>query len=286
MKKIPGNKNIVYVSSLIVLLITLCGCFTKEKAQVPDETVYAKVNDSYLTETEFKAIVPMGLFDRLTTEHKKEIAKEWVNKELLYQEALRLGIDNEEEIKRILKNQKRDFLSNEVLERTLENIHIPSEYELKQYYEKHKDYFIINKTEYRVRYALFDNTKDAQSFYRKVKAGTGFSDLAKKESKDPNAKVGGELGIINEESVEPSIWRAIVNTVETLGQRRISNVFRVIDGWAIVICDEILNEGSIKPFEDVRDQVFDLNMIEKREEMKKSKLLELSSEAEPSIIFR
>jgi len=281
MKRIPGNKNIVvYVLSLIVLLITLCGCLNKEKAQVPNETVYAKVNDSYLTETEFKAIVPMGLFHRLTTEHKKEIAKEWVNKELLYQEALRLGIDNEEEIKRIFKNYKRDFLSNEVLERTNENTHIPSEYELKQYYEKNKDYFIIHKTEYRVRYALFDNTKDAQSFYRKVKAGTGFSDLAKKESKDPSAKVGGKLGIVNEESVEPSIWRAIVNTVETLGQRRISNVFRVIDGWAIVICDEILNEGSIEPFEDVRDQVFDLNMIEKREEMKKSKLLKLSSEAD------
>ena len=281
MKGITGNKNIgVYVPSLIVLLITLSGCLNKEKAQVPNETVYAKVNDSYLTETEFKAIVPMGLFYRLTNEHKKEIAKEWVNKELLYQEALRLGINDEEEIKRILKNYKRDFLSNEILERTLENIDIPSEYELKQYYEKNKDYFMVHKTEYRVRYALFDNTKDAQSFYRKVKAGSSFSELAKEESKDPSAKAGGELGIVNEDSVEPSFWSAIVNTVETLGQRRISNVFRVTDGWAIVICDEILNEGSIKPFEDVRDQVSDLKMIEKREEMKESKLLKLSSEAD------
>ena len=68
-----------------------------------------------------------------------------------------------------MKNSKRDLLRNELLERRLGNIEIPSEKELREYYEAQKDNFILLADEYRVRYTLFDNMKDAQDFWNKVK---------------------------------------------------------------------------------------------------------------------
>ena len=59
------------------------------------------MNGTKLTESELQALVPKEFYGKLTPSHKKEIVKEWVNNELLYQKALELEIDKEPEIARI-----------------------------------------------------------------------------------------------------------------------------------------------------------------------------------------
>ncbi|MBT4485507.1 MAG: hypothetical protein HOC71_17710 [Candidatus Latescibacteria bacterium] len=276
--KIPFQKKwYVNCGLLICLFSVVCsGCLDKDDSAETDEQVYATVNGTKLTESELQALVPREFYGKMTPSHKKEIVTEWVNNELLYQRALELGIDEEPEIARILKKSRLDLLSTELLERTLSDIEIPDDETLKKYYEESKDYFILHSTEYRIRYALFDNRNEANEFYDKIKRGASFSELAKQDSKDPSAKSGGELGIVNEESVEPTIWESIANTYKRLGLRKISDVFSVIDGFAIVIVDEIHEMGSVRPFDTARNQVIDLYMNEKREEVKKSLLESLT----------
>ena len=276
MNKFQGCSSIYYILLLVVISNMFISCFNDRATSENNEFIYASVNGSNLTESELRSFVPMDFYDKLTSEHKKEIVKEWINNELLYHEALRLGIDEEPEISRILKNSKRDLLRNELLERNLGNFEIPDAEIFKQYYKEHMDYFILQSDEYKIRYALFDNINDAQDFWSKVKKGASFSSLAMKESKNPSAKSGGDLGIVNEVSVEPALWEALVNTYETLGLGKISSTFSVIDGWGIVIIDKILKNGTLKPYEAVRDQVIDLYMVEKREESKKALLNKLT----------
>ena len=90
--------------------------------------------------------------------------------------------------------------------------------------------------------------------------------MAQEFSKHPSSNSGGDLGIVNEESVEPNIWEAIYSVYSKSGLRKISDVFTVIDGWGCVIVDEIFEPGNIKQFEYVRDLVIDMYMTEKREE--------------------
>jgi len=267
------------VSVVIVLLLALGSCFRSKETSETGERIYASVNGANLTESEFRALVPPEFFDRITPVHKKEIVREWVNNEMLYQEALRLNIDKEPEIARILKKSRRDLLSAEILERKMADVQVPGDDELKRYYDEHSDYFILPSDEYKVRFALFDNMKDAKDFYDQVKRGASFSDLAIKESKDPTAQTGGILGTVNEELVEPAIWEAVVSTFERLGLTKISSPFSVIDGFGIVIVDEVYERGTLKPFESVRDHVLDYYMIEKREEAKQSLLLQLMKQA-------
>lgn len=259
--------------------IIIFGCF-KSRENETNEQIYATVNGIYLTESGLRAIVPKEFYERLTPEHKRKIVEEWVNKELLYQEALRIGIDEEPEIKRLLLNSKQNLLSNEFLERELANIKIPGENELKKYYEDNKEFFKINAVEYRVRYALFDNSKDATSFFRKIKNNESFSKLAQEFSKHPSSNSGGDLGIVNEESIEPNIWEAINSVYSKSGLRKISDVFTVIDGWGCVIVDEVFEPGNIKQFEYVRDLVIDMYMAEKREEEIMSLIKKLYTKAD------
>jgi len=268
-----------YTVLIIILSIIISGCFDSRENEI-NEQIYATVNGTYLTESGLRAIVPKEFYERLTPEHKRKIVEEWVNKELLYQEALRIGIDKEPEIQRLLLNSKQNLLSNEFLERELSNIKIPGEDELKKYHEDNKEFFILDAVEYRIRYALFDNSKEATSFYRKVKNNESFSELAQEFSKHPSSNSGGDLGIVNEESVEPNIWEAINSVYSRSGLRKISDVFTVNDGWGCVIVDEVFEPESLKPFEYVRDLVIDMYMAEKREEAKISLIKKLYTKAD------
>ena len=268
-----------------MITVADCGRFNSRKETESSEQIYATVNNTSLTESELQALVPKEFYDNLDIEYKKEIVKEWVNNELLYQEALRIGIDKEPEIERILRHSKRDLLCTEILERKLATAAIPDEEELKKYYEEHKDYFILQSDEYRVSYALFDNMTDARNFWRKVKNGESFSRLASEQSLDLSARSGGEIGIVNEESVEPSMWTAIVNTFETRGLLEISDPFSVIDGLGMVIIRGFFKKGTLMPFDNARKEVYDLYIIEKREETKKALLEKLKRDAQINYSF-
>ena len=263
----------------VFLSVIVAGCFSSEDSDMTDERIFASVNGEHLTESGLKAIVPGDVYENFSDEYKKEIMKEWVNNELIYQEALKRNIDKDPDISRILANSKRNLLCNELLERIYSKLPVPGDEELKKYYDDHKDYFILHDNEFKIRYALFDNRKDALDFYRAVKKGGSFSELAKKGSKDPSFQVGGDIGIINEEIVEPEIWSAIENTYIKLGLVKISDPFSVIDGWACLIVDEVYKKDTVKPFEAVREQVYDMYTLEKREEVRRAFVQELTSNA-------
>jgi len=273
------HKNLSVWRAIVVVItpVLLSGCFGSEQTKETGERIYARVNDEAMTESDLKAIVPREFYNSISSTYRREIIREWVNTELLYQEALRLELDKEPHISRILENSRRELLSNEILERKLAEIPTPSDEDLRRYYKEHSDYFVLPSDEFEIRYALFDNMDDAKDFYNKVKRGASFSELAATESKDPSSSLGGSLGIVNVESVEPAIWDSVVSTYERLGLTKISSPFKCIDGFGIVIVDAVYERGSTKPFEVVRDQVQDYFMLEKREEMKETYLKTLMS---------
>ena len=285
MFKMNFTKHFWIVLCIVISAFIHYGCFNKMNSKETDGRIYATVNGVHLMESELQALVPEEYYDKLTSEHKKEIVEEWVNNELIYQEALKLGIDKEPEIARILKNTERDFLNAELLERVLASVKIPDEEDLNRYYEEHRDYFILHNDEYRVRFALFDNMEDARKFWREVKKGVSFSELAEKESKDLSSGSGGDLGIVSEELVEPAIWEGVVTTLRVFGLRKISDPFSVIDGFGIVIVDEVFKKGTVKSFNDAHDQVFDYYMVEKREAARKSLLVKLAAEMDVEYSF-
>jgi peptidyl-prolyl cis-trans isomerase C len=282
------KSNLFFYFSLIVLIaVVVSGCSRKKADKSnSNEPVYVSVNGVELTESGLRAIVPKNFYDKLTPEHRKKIVDEWVNNELLYQEALKRGIDKEPDIETLLLNTKRTLLSNELIEREMTNIKPPSDNELKKFYEDNKSDFEVQTKEFKVRFALFDNTKDAAAFHDDIKKNQSFSDLAKQLSKDPSSKNGGDIGIIDEDNVEPDIWGAVNKTVNKYGLKKISDPFMVSNGWGCVIVDESFEPGSIKPFENVKDLVYDLYMQEKRDSAQKEFIKNLSGKAQIKYVIK
>ena len=180
----------------VVILACVAGCFDNADTGEIDEQIYATVNGVHLTESDLRLIVPVEFYDRLTSEHKQLIIEDWIYQELLYQEAVNEGIDQEPDIKRLLMQSRQQLLSNELLERTLSEIPEPTEAELERYYTENEDLFVLPTNEYRVRYAMFDNQSDANDFHSQVKRNASFSDLAAEMSKDPSSVDGGDIGVV------------------------------------------------------------------------------------------
>ncbi len=270
----------IFVSSVLFV-----GCSEKDDASNSNERIYVTVNDANLGERELMSMVPSEFYNRLDATYRKEIVQEWVNDELLYQEALTQKLDEEPGIRLMLERSRRRLLASELLERKLLELEAPSDEVLKSYYEENKDMFILQSNEYDIRYALFDTMQDAQRFYHKVKRGASFSDLAKTLSTDPSAKDGGSLGVITEMTVEPTIWNETVTLYNKLGVMKISNPFRVLDGFAIVIIDKVYEAGTARPFETVRDQIYDLYMLDAREKEKSRILKSLTGKAQINFNF-
>lgn len=264
------------VSVLMGVVSIGCG----NKGGESDERVYASVNGKTLTESEIRDLVPADIFDKLSTENRRDLVREWVEQELMYQEALEKGIENEPDIARILERVQRDLLVAEFLERTLAEENAPPDTTLKAYYKEHPDYFIRQSDEYQVRFALFDTSEDAQDFFNRVKRGASFSELAQEYSKDPSAENGGDLGIVSEQSVQPGVWDSIVITYGSAGTGRISSPFEVIDGYGIVIVDAVYKSGTTRTFEESREQVIDYYRMEQREAAKEALIRRLEGKAD------
>ncbi len=243
------------------------------------ETIFATVNGVRLTESGLRDLVPEGFFSMLTQEQIDEIINEWVNGELLYQEALRKGIDQTPEIRKILENTKKTLLTNELLEQGFGSLPKPETEELRLYYEMHQQEFVLSEREYRVRYAGFETRRDAETFARDAGNAAGFAKLARERSNDPSARTDGDIGIVSQDLVSPEFWQGVEAAAKRRGANRISEPFRVENRWGCVLIEEIYEPGKAKPFEAVSDRVRDMYMMEIREKALDELLQNLASGA-------
>ena len=261
------------------LTILVGGCFFSKDGSKSKDQAFVTVNSAVLTESVFKSLVPDEVYGRLGDEQKKEIVKDWVNNELLYQEALRRDIDKDPYVMRILENTRQNLLRNELLEKVYVKIQSPDEKALKDFYGERKDYFILVNDEYKVRFALFETENDAKEFWKKVKGGEPFTRLAQETSKTLDFQIGGETGIVSRDMVEPAVSEEVIRTINELGLVKISEPFAVVDGWMCLIIDEVYKQGTVLPFDAVHDQVLDMYMVEKRQEARDAYLEDLRKKA-------
>ncbi|MBW2107237.1 MAG: hypothetical protein JRI36_01025 [Deltaproteobacteria bacterium] len=134
---------------VVVLLFTLLlftGCSKKEKAQsAPQDNspVLATVGDSRITVADFKAVVADKLSSRRGRVSKEEL-KQWLDdrvlEEVLYQEALRVGLDQDPQVKRNIRQMLTSRLIDDTMKREVWSKPI-EDAQIERYYNDHWNEF-------------------------------------------------------------------------------------------------------------------------------------------------
>lgn len=167
---------------------------------------------------------------------KKEALDRLIADKLLYQEALRQGLDQDPRIQKMMVNSllRKDVYGS------VKTSDI-SEEELKAYFEQHQDEFIVPE-KVQVRRILIrideDTTADAakarvEELVAKIKGGAEFKDVAMEYSEDPYARRGGDLGFISDKG-KPGLDPVVVQKAFATANGEMSEVFQTEEGFNVV----------------------------------------------------
>jgi peptidyl-prolyl cis-trans isomerase C len=194
----------------IFLLFTSC-------APPPEEGVLALVNGRQITQTEFDA--RWGeLADATKARYQKEGGKrlfldELVTRELLMQEARKLGLDQNDAIRDRAQRYREQLILDELLkDRIKAKVELTSE-ELDAFYEQHSQE-LLTPLKVRVSQMLLPNISAAKDLEKQINQGGHFAQFAQRYSIDGKTKAnGGDLGPYRKDLVVPEV-DAVVHTLK------------------------------------------------------------------------
>jgi len=157
--------------------------------------VLATVSNKTITLKEFKARIAKlpPSYQGIVEKNKKRYLDEMIMETLLYEDAVRKGLDRDDEVKEVLKEARKKILVAKLIKSEVEdNIRI-ADSEARQYYESHKEDFMTRPL-WRASHILVSSEKEAQDILDKLSGGASFEELAKSRSIDATASRGGDVG--------------------------------------------------------------------------------------------
>lgn len=203
----------------------------------------------------------------------KVLTDEMVNQEIVLADAYKNKLDNDEEFKNELNLVKENMLKNYAMHKIFESVNT-TEDDLKAYYEANKELIIPQKT-YTASHILVDDEQKANDIYDEIDDGLDFKEAAKKYSKDPSAASGGSLGTFP----KGVMVKEFQDGLDSLEVGEISKPVKSQFGYHLIKLEDV-NSAEDKPFEEVRDQVYQTYLMVKRQEKYLEKLNEISKDVE------
>jgi peptidyl-prolyl cis-trans isomerase C len=267
-----GSLNL-FAIRLVTLLVGVIGgslLFLTGCTPPPEEGVVALVNGRQITQTEFEA--RWGeLAEATKARYEKEGGKrrfldELITRELLMQEARKLGLDQNDAIRDRAQRYKEQLILDELLkDRIKAKIELSSE-ELDAFYEQHA-HELLTPLKVRVSQMLLPNISAAKDLEKQINQGGHFAQFAQRYSIDEKSKAkGGDLGPYRKDLVVPEVDEVI----QTLKPGFVSAPIKTDAGYYLVMVSsldteiiqadvavrerlrqELLNEKRRKRFDDV-----------------------------------
>ena len=224
---------------------------TCEKLSKPDSPVIARVGRSVLTLEDLNKSIPSEYSSRITREQRINYVKQWIDAELLYQEALRQKIDKEIDIRMRLEKMKKDLLGAEMIGRNSfgTNKQKFSEEAINNYYEQHKESFIRESDVVKYIEIVVDDVKTGWKV-RNMITQNNFLELAAQFStipvQDPNSAPYIPLN-----SLPPEL-SSVIFTIRINGT---TNPIQLPDGVRIARVLDKQNAGDTCLVEEVKDEI-------------------------------
>ena len=181
-------------------------------------------------------------------ELKKAVREELIRRELLVQEAKKLGLDKNPDVAAQADLARQAIFIRAFVQDFVKK-HPISDEQLKAAYDKMKTQ--MGNTEYKVRHILVEQEDDAKTIIANLKKGAKFDDLAK-QSKDPGSREkGGDLGW----SSPANYVKPFGDAVGSLGKGKYTETPVKTDFGYHVILLEDSRPLTPPPFDQIKQQI-------------------------------
>jgi len=185
----------------------------------------------------------------LPKELRKNAIKQEIERDVLYDYALRKKIEKEKQTKETLEKLKENILyDNLYKEEVTEKISFTEE-DLKRYFEENYEKYVTPERR-RLRIIEVETQEKAREVKKLLKT-KDFGELAKKYSIDVSSKRGGNIGLVKKDKRR---YKEFVKVGFSLKKGEVSSIFKTKRGYGLVKCEEIIPEKRPK-FEEVKQRV-------------------------------
>jgi peptidyl-prolyl cis-trans isomerase C len=183
-----------------------------------------------------------------TAEDREAVVNELVNRELLYQEAVRQGVDKSPDVVFQVQQQTVNLVVRKMVTDLLEKEPV-TDADLKKEYDEN-----IAKAglkEYKAKHILVKTEAEAQGIVKQLDNGADFSGLAKEKSTGPSGKDGGELGWFRPNQMVPEFSAAAEKLKKgTYTKKPVKTQY----GWHVILLEDVRDSTPPK-FEDIKPQL-------------------------------
>ena len=263
------------ISLLFITAILFLGC-AEEKKQ---EDFIARVNDSYLSKKELNELIDTT---SSSTFYKSEVIRNWINQELMYQKAVEEGIIEEDKYKKLVKNSERELAAALLIKQYVAGETISIEpAELRLYYEENQDEFKLAKNSYLLNIIHFSDEERAVEFRSNFLTSGWDSTLINFKEDSTIINVWNKVLLKEQDIFPPTILRL----VKRLNPPEISIVISEGSGYYSIV--QVLGkflQGSLPPFEVLKDEIEIRYLAEKRNKLIEDYIEKLYSTNEIEVI--
>lgn len=257
-KHIKPQINIALI--LCFIFFGVAACSKEEKS----DKYVVKINDAVLTEEQIKSALSD---ERNSGKSRSEFINNWIEKEILSQEAIKRGVAEEDQYKSIVEQSKKELAAAIFINKILEEEKTePSEDEIKKYFESNKDEFKFVDEAFRLNVARFSDFDKAIQF-RNSAIETSW--------KNGINMYLGNFSLLSNESAQ-LIFKyqlqplSLLRIVSSLQRDEVSAVIETEPAKFVVVqLIEKFDKDLIPPLELAREEVIDRLIIIKKKEIVK-----------------
>lgn len=238
-----------------------------------ENKVFAKVKDREITNLEveqiLKTLPPQQAMYLNSEEGKKQIAKELVDQELFYLDAIDSDLESDEGFIKELEKLKEGLLKQYAVTKLIRDVKANDD-EAKVYYENHKETF-KTKEKASAKHILVDSEEKAKELYTKIiSEEVTFEDCAKENSTCPSKNQGGDLGEFGRGQMVPEFEEAVFN----MKKDEVAGPVKTQFGYHLIKLSNI-TESKTLSFDEVKEKIKQMLTKTKQQELFDSKLKEL-----------
>lgn len=236
-----------YLLVAISIILGISGC-----AKVAtDEKVVGTVNGERVTMAMLdERIDELPEYYRQTAaQYKREILDDLIVEKLLFDEAKKRKLDENEDVKKLIDKAKRKILIAKLLEDETTLKKLISDEDIESYYNQHKEQYLI-PDRVKASHILVSTEEDAKKVLDELNKGADFSETAKSYSKDLTKERGGDLGYFQKGQMIPEFEKVCFE----LECGKISDIVQTRFGYHIIKVTDKL-PSKYEQLSDVKEKI-------------------------------
>jgi peptidyl-prolyl cis-trans isomerase C len=261
-----SKENALRTGNLLILcfLMTALGCRKQETA----ETAIARVDDQTLTMETIR--MRFDSSQSVSEAQLQQYIQRWLTDEILYREAVRRGLDRTKDVTARLEDIRKQLAINALLDQEIYNSKSlnATEKEISDFYESHKDDFILANDVALVSYVLFRQRDAATAFRNSVLRGTAWPEALRLAKENPSQAPFVLAHVDSVYHTQASLYPAeLWRVAGGLNTRDPSFPINTGDGYYVLATWKFMRQGQRAELRYVEEEIRGRIAIERRKRL-------------------